>query len=431
MNTHKSIYESLYPNQRKIYDKEVGNDSHALFTDVGTGKSIMSIALMESKPIDSILIVCPKSKIYEWQTDYKRWTGKELTVLDKGTARNKKLIGTNPQGYIINFESVWRLEYPIDESWGIIVDESHNIKNRKSKVTKYMLEIGEKTPYKLIATGTPQSQGYIDYWSQMQFIDKWDMNITTFHRDYCKMGYLYLGKTKLPRIVGYKNTVELESLVNDNATFHRRDKGDLVPTEHMIEIRKIPRYDRFFKDQVIKIKDEFILGDTMGAYRMGLRQLANGFIREYDFDNHKQTWVKDFLDGYNERVVIFYNFNKELEHLKNIMGDRPYSEYNGHIKDLTNYHEHENGVALVNYGSGSTGINDFVNAEVAIFYSPTEDVITFKQAQGRLDRLGQERKPLFYFLKTKDTVEDKIYESTMGGVDFDDKLWNLYLTQNN
>lgn len=430
MSTVKSIYDQLYPIQRKLVDRELPHDSNALFTDVGTGKSIMSIALMESKPIETILIVCPKSKIYEWVEDYKRWGNKTLIPLDKGTKRNQKLIDS-ADGYVVNFESVFRLDFPIDNTWGIIVDESHRIKNRKAKVTKYMMKLGEFTPYKIIATGTPQSQGYIDYWSQMHFIDKWDIGITKFHNEFCKMGYLYLGKQKLPQIVGYKNTETLESMVNDNATFHRRDKGDLVPTENIVDIKPIPRYDRFFKDKVLKIKNEYILGDTMGAYRMGLRQLASGFIREHDFENNKAQWVKDFLDGYNDRVVIFYNFNRELEHLKVILGDRPYSEYNGSKKDLTNYHEHENAVALVNFGSGSTGINDFVNSEVAIFYSPTEDVITFKQAMGRLDRIGQERKPLFYFLKSSKTVEDKIYESIMSGKDFDDNLWNLYLTQSN
>ena len=42
-----------------------------------------------------------------------------------------------------------------------------------------------KTKYKICLTGTPQSQGYIDYYNQLYFLDKMDMSMTFFKDRYC------------------------------------------------------------------------------------------------------------------------------------------------------------------------------------------------------------------------------------------------------
>lgn len=423
--------ELLFDYQKKIFDEQKKEKSNALFMGIGTGKTITSIALMEEKPVDRVLVVCLKAKLNDWKEEYNHYTGKKFAILNKGKKNKELLDDKSYDGYVVTFQSVWRnptLLDIIDNDWGIIVDESQMIKNRKAKVTKFMLQLGKKTPYKIILTGTQQSQGYVDYWSQMTFLGKWDIGITNFHKRYCNMGRLYLGKSFIPVIESYKNTEELDEMILSNSVFYTRKPGDKVPLDNYVELNKHRDYDRFFKDKVLEKNGEYILGDTTGAYRMRLKQLASNFIAQYDLPkNEKIDWVKDFLLSYDERIVIFYNFNKELEHLKKALKDRPYSEFNGHKQDLTNFKENRDGVALVNYGSGSTGINDLVLSEVAIFYSPTDDVITFQQARGRLDRIGQERKPLFYFLKTKGTIETAIYRSLQEGKDFDDRLFKEYI----
>lgn len=428
----------LFPFQQEIFDKEKNNKSNALFMDMGSGKTITSMALMNEKPVDKVLVVCLVSKVNDWVEEYKQWNDRDLIPLRSGTKKNKELLKEESDGFVINFESVWRLGDDlldmIDETWGVIVDESHMIKNRKSKVTKYMYQVGNRTPYKIILTGTPQSQGYIDYYSQMKFLGKWKMTVAQFERNYCKMGKLYLGKHSINVIQSYKNTDELEKMVNDNSVFYRIKKEDnMIPRDNYVSIDIHSSYNRFKDDEVLQHGDKYILGDTKGAYRMGLKQLASGFLRDYRAPQlYKRQWVDDLLKVYDERVVIFYNFNGERDMLIELLEKikRPYSEYSGRTRDLTVFKENDNAVALINYGSGSTGINDLVLSNVGVFFSPVDDVITFQQARGRLDRIGQERQPLFYYLQAKDSIEIPIYRALKAGKDFDDKLFDLYLTEN-
>ena len=102
---------------------------------------------------------------------------------------------------------------------------------------------------------------------------------------------------------------------------------------------------------------------------------------------------------------------------------RPYSEYNGSVKDLTNFKEKDNGVALVNYGSGATGLNDFVLSNKMVFYSLPRDYITLVQAKGRIDRIGQTQKPLYYYFVTAGTIDVINYKRLRDGKDFDEELF--------
>src|SRR5699024_8002599 len=118
---------------------------------------------------------------------------------------------------------------------------------------------------------------------------------------------------------------------------------------------------------------------------------------------------------------------RELEMLKDALKDEPYSIYNGSIKDLTRFKEDAQGIALVNYGSGSTGINELVISNVEIHYSVTTSYIDFVQAKKRIDRIGQTKKPLYYYLVMENTIDSKILESLKKGLDFDEKMFEKYM----
>ena len=91
---------------------------------MGTGKTITSLKIAEKWKCEKLLVVCLKSKIQDWIDEIE-----EETYFIKG------------EYMVINFESVWRSTKAIDfcdSKTMIIVDESHKIKNPKSKVSQYM-----------------------------------------------------------------------------------------------------------------------------------------------------------------------------------------------------------------------------------------------------------------------------------------------------
>ena len=103
------------------------------------------------------------------------------------------------------------------------------------------------------------------------------------------------------------------------------------------------------------------------------------------------------------------------------------SIYNGTTKDTYNFENEDDAVILVNYNSGGTGINWLSTAYVGVFYTPPESYLVFEQARKRLDRIGQTKKPLFYKLRTRKTVEVAIYNTIEKKEEFDDRKFNEYL----
>lgn len=422
------IYDKLYPYQKDIVDNDRWAYGHALFMDMGTGKTITSLAFFEKSPATKILVICLVSKIDDWARDIKEELGLEPTLLTKGTKKNLTML-KNTDCLIVNFESVWRLGKDlldvIDENWFIIIDESHKIKNPKSKVGKYIHKLKLETFYKCILTGTPQSKGYIDFYNQLYFVDILQMSLKEFEKRYCVFGLENYNGQYVKVLSGYKNTDELEHIIVNDCIFFNREESELTAEEIMTTIKKHKNYDKFKKTKVLRD----IIADNLPAFRMGLRQLCSGFIKETQFDDHKLQWVSDFLDSVDERVVIFYNFNMEKDALIEVCNKKgiPYSEYSGAIKDLTNFNEQHNGVAICNYMSAATGLNDLVKSRLAIMYSPTEDYILFAQSKKRLDRIGQTKKPLIYYLEIEGTIEVAIYKALMRGYDFDNNLFDAYI----
>lgn len=419
----------LYDYQEKISRGIIdsGDFSAGLFMKMGTGKTVTSLSvfehLLENNICDKLLVVCLKCKIEDWKNDIQ----KEFVDV--------------PRHEVINFESIWRpkrAEYYknyVDERTMIIVDESHKIKSVSSKITKFLLDIYNQTRYKLILTGTPQSQQYIDYYPQMRFINsldfdmpynKWEKTYVIKELDSFNGRYFYT-------IKGYNYIDVLDKAITDKVYYHDYLSKYDKPIEIVTDIEHSKDAKKFQKDRVWMDPDEErcedVIADTQMSLRTYMRQSCSGFIKNYDIESPKEEWLKEFLEIEQGRIVIFVNFIRELEKVRDICvkAKRPVGVYYGAEKDLVPFKNNDNGIAIVNYQSGAVGINDLCISNIGIFYSPPEDNILFQQAKSRLDRIGQTKQPVFYFLSTIGSVERQIYRTLSEGKNFDAKMFEMWL----
>ena len=409
--------KTLFDYQDQIVkDSQISN---ALFMKMGTGKTITSLKIAEKWKCEKLLVVCLKSKIQDW-----------LDEIDEETYFTKEDV------MVVNFESIWRNTKAIDfcdSKTMIIVDESHKIKNPKSKVSQYMKFLGKTTKHKLILTGTPQNEEYYDYWMQMGFIDSptYDIPLRDFENWYVNYTLDYLGGHFFKRIESYNNTSKLKEAINEKAFYKEYESNYGQPIEIYEKLNTPSFYRSFMKD---KVYDD-VVADSDMSLRIYLRQCCSGFIKNHKLEKDvKEKWLEDFLDITPDRVVVFVNFNMEIDIVKGICErlKRPYSIYNGEIKDLSNFKNHDNGIAIVNYASGATGINDLCISNIGVFFSPPDgDYILFSQAKSRLDRIGQTKQPIFYFLQCTKTIEVPIYNAFKNGDNFTNELYLHWLEKEN
>lgn len=136
---------------------------------------------------------------------------------------------------------------------------------------------------------------------------------------------------------------------------------------------------------------------NVSEYCSTLRRVVNS-------DESRQLRVLEIFE-HHPRLIIFYNFDYELEILRNLYyGPKvEVAEWNGH------YHQpipdSDSWVYLVQYTAGAEGWN-CVTTDTIIFYSESYSYKLMEQAAGRINRLNTRYVDLYYYhLKSRAPID--------------------------
>ena len=128
-----------------------------------------------------------------------------------------------------------------------------------------------------------------------------------------------------------------------------------------------------------------------------LRKLVNS-------DESRQIELLKIVEK-NPRVIVFYNFDYELEILKSLYygPDVTVAEWNGHKhQDVP---KTEKWVYLVQYTAGAEGWN-CTTTDTMVFFSQTYSYKILHQSTGRIDRMNTPFKDLYYYhFKSRATID--------------------------
>lgn len=361
--------------------------------DTGTGKTIMALEHHQKYFKDKkLLVVAPASKINEggWQ----RTIAEHYPQIKYETCTYNML----------------SKKYNEYKDYFVIFDETHRLKNSTGVWGKAGYNLTKIASGYILLSATPIPNGWEDSINYFKMFGL-TKNKTSFIRNNAivstDMGYM--------EIIGWKNENKLKNMWKTiSKRLSKEDATDLPPLVfEKIHFKPSNIYKVIKKDRIY----ENILYDNQMKLRHGLRLNANL--------KSKIEYIKEFIENTKDNIIVFYNYDEELELLKNNVEKKIYL-CNGKVKDYPKKNEWDsikNTVTFANYKSGSEAV-EFTYANIIIYFSPTESYTEYYQSYGRCYRNGQKKKVTAYKFVTDDTIEADIYRALDSKEDFNWELWN-------
>lgn len=409
----------LFDYQEKALALTSDKDNSAFYYDMGLGKTFIGSERLRLYGERVNIIVCQKSKIKDWCEHFKEHYT-DYAVFDLTNKKDMQAFMVYPIYKcigIINYELAYRREELRQlKDFTMMLDESSMIKNETAKRTKFILSL--KPSHTILLSGTPTDGKYEFLYSQLRLLG-WKITKTAYYNRYIKTELRSYGGPMFRVVTGYKNVSELKAKLKEyGAVFAKTEEVIKLPEKKFIkEYSTVSSdYKKFMKDRVIKIDDKELTGDSTLSKRLYARMLCSAYSKD------KIARLIDLVNSTSDRVIIFYNFNTELEALRKVLFDRPISIVNGQIKDLKAYENNDNSVTLIQYQAGAMGLN-LQKANRIIYFSLPERSELFEQSKARICRIGQEKQCYYHIMMCRKSVEEKIYECLLMRKDYTDELF--------
>ena len=394
-----------------------------LADDMGLGKTIETIAFVNAIKGDKpILIVSPKSLVFNWVSEFNKFAKDIPVYAILGTVEERKKIIKKIKNdkfgvYFISYDSL-RNEYEnlLDFTFDVcILDEAQFIKNMHAKKTNAVKQINAL--HTIALTGTPIENNIYDLWSIFDFL------MPHYLLDYDDFKDSFESNDEYYKIVKDKVAPFILRRRKEDVLKDLPEKYEVIVTTEMSdEQRKL--YDAFR----LKAKEE--LKSTDGGSKVmevlsiitRLRQICVDpatFVDNFEGESGKITMLKEIIqnrmqDGH--RFLIFSQFVSALNIVKEeiekmgikyfmITGDTSAKD---RLKICNDFNKDEDyKVVLISLKAGGTGLN-LIGADVVIHLDPWWNYSAQNQASDRAHRIGQTRTVEVIKLIAENSIEERV-----------------------
>jgi SWI/SNF-related matrix-associated actin-dependent regulator of chromatin subfamily A-like protein 1 len=141
--------------------------------EMGLGKTVQGLAILKATEAFPAVIVCPASLKLNWQRETEKWIkGIKVKVLS-GTSGNLP----DADIYIVNYDILTHWVDKFGVLNGIILDESHYIKNGSAQRSKAAIRLADKVPIqgtRVCLSGTPVVNMPLELMTQLRVIARLD-----------------------------------------------------------------------------------------------------------------------------------------------------------------------------------------------------------------------------------------------------------------
>lgn len=391
----------LYPHQEEAIEKlKTGS---ILCGGVGTGKSRAAVGYFVKRCkglwCDDQLFLDDPMDLYIITTARKRDTlewDKECLLFSLSTRRD-----LSSDGIKITVDSWNNIhKYEDVEKAFFIFDEQRVVGS--GAWVKSFLKITKKNDW-ILLSATP-GDTWMDY-VPIFLANGFYKNKTEFLREHVIFNR-FVKYPKVDRYIGVNKLIKLRRSILVKMPYVKNTEKHVqnILVDYDKELMDLVWQDRWNPFYSEPIRDA-------GALCYISRRIVNTDLSRLDE-------VKKILK-HKDKVIIFYNFDYELEILRSLSNSIQIAEWNGHkhepIPDTDRW------VYLVQYTAGAEGWN-CVETDTIIFYSQNYSYKTMLQASGRIDRMNTAFKDLYYYnLRSGAPIDLAIYKILKNKKTFNEK----------
>lgn len=309
----------------------------------------------------------------------------------------------------------------IKVKWDIIViDECHKIKSHNSKISKLVFQLAKNCEYVWGLSGTPRGNSDVDIFCQfhnMHIADWGSVSYTDFINYCCDLDVQFFGDRVIKKPIGINHRYKAGWERNISMYTQRVDytEEDEMP-DLDVNLVKIPYEvtEEYKKAElgVVQIPNYETTMTKLAAISK-LHQIANGYMYYTEFDddgnekrkvhkiskNNKLDWLKNEIRL--EPVVIVYRFEQDLNDLK--------QEFEDTTENIDDFKTGKNNILLLQC-SRCESFNLQMCKHI-IFYTLDYSYIKYNQMLHRVWRMGQKRDVTIDVLVSKNTIEEKIWNT--------------------
>lgn len=397
---------------------EIGS---VLADDMGLGKTIQILAAISKIKNEKSLIIAPKSLVYNWINEAKKFTPHlkfhnhtgidrmdRLEELDKA-----QVIVTTYQTFSLDIELFKEIDFDF-----FILDEAHYIKNAESQA--YMACRLIKAKKKIALTGTPVENSLRDLFSILSIVTPGlilDSLVEKYATETDPEAIQALAKSLRPFILRRTKDEVLKDLPKkseqilfcDLSSAERKKYNELKAYYWNSLNGKIK--EKGFQKSKIEIL-EALLRLRQASCHPGLLNKNLTSASSSKFDLLLEQLVTIISDGH--KALVFSQFTGLLGLLRQALDKRniPFEYLDGKTSNraerVKNFQENDSlKVFLISLKAGGVGLN-LTSADYVFILDPWWNPAAEAQAIDRAHRFGQKKKVFAYKIIAKNTVEEKI-----------------------
>lgn len=410
--------DGLQPFQVKDIDKMMGLQHCLNANPMGLGKTVETVRYLAANNPKTALIVCPKIIRTQWKDQLERWGNLKAEIYDGQQ-------NVAPGIWIINYDKL-RNEKTLmkfkEFQWEfLILDEAHKIKSRGAQQTQAVKNI--PAAHRVALTGTPILRYVDDLWSILNFLDpQYACNsYHTFVDYFCEQQQTPWG----PKIVGMTknpNKIALLNALLDFISVRNAVKVGAGKTREIVRLPMTKKQRELYKKEKQLLLDELPENCTIanGAVLTIRLMQTTSWPGLFEPGEHgpKFEWVLEMCkNNPTEKIVVFSVFERTATALKLFLEDNGIhaSTITGKQKAETNEKSRStfiegNSQVLIGtigaMGQGYDGLQEVSHTLIFVDRDWSPEIL--KQAEDRLNRMGQKKMVNIYYLECQGSFDQHV-----------------------